>query len=99
MTNKLYVNKGKGVLLDTEGRFIYEVSVNVIFDGIFILVNSTLYASKIEILDIIELYHINKHVELCCSLYAAPKNWLIDNNFVPYIKIKKVKTKITNDER
>jgi len=95
MSNELYVNKGQGILLDIEGRFIYEVSVHVIFNGVFILVNSTLYASKTEILNTIETYPINKHIELCCSIYAAPKNWLIDNNFVPYIKkvkIKKIKT-------
>ena len=91
MTTELYINKGRGVLLDTENRFIYEVMVYVMFEGIYMLVNSTLYASKTEILNIIDSYFINKHVELCCSMYAAPKNWLIDNEFVPYVKKKKVK--------
>jgi hypothetical protein len=88
---EVYIKDNKIVLVDSECRFIYEVLVYVWYDNIFSLANSKIFTSVIEIPNIIESYFIDKHIEFFTFLYAAPKKWLVDNDFIEYIYPEKKK--------
>jgi hypothetical protein len=82
----LYVKDNKGVLEDSENRFIYEVAVYLSYKNVFSMVKNKLYASTKEIENIVECFRLNKYISIYCDLYAAPKEWLISNEFIPYVK-------------
>lgn len=73
--------------------FIYEVSVYNYFKNYFSLVKTTLYESKIPIKHTIRSFFINKYTEICCDLYQAPLEYLIDNNYESQANFNKRKTK------
>lgn len=82
----LYENNKQGVLLDLENRFIYQVMVYIKYKNVFSLVKNKFYYTYSEINNIIECFHINEYISIYCDLHAAPKEWLINNGFTPYIK-------------
>lgn len=86
-----YTNGDKIILLDKEGRFLYEVCVYVWFNGIVSMANHKLFASTNEIPNYIESVFVTKHIEFFTSLYAAPRNWMNDNGYYLYVKPEKKK--------
>lgn len=82
----LYLKNKEAVLLDSENRFIYEVFVFVHFPGQTSMANHKYFISNKEIKGIIPSFYINKNIEIVCELYAAPKNWLIENEYTLYTK-------------
>ena len=100
--SSLYTDGNRVVFVDSECRFIYEVMVYVSFKNITSMIKSKLYISVVEIPKIIETYFVNKYINICCSLYSAPKEWLINNNFFLYESPKEIKKKLKllkNDEQ
>ena len=89
----LYVKDKQTVLVDTS--FIYETCVYLYHKGYFSLINSKFYSSPKEINGVVESFFIKKNVEICSELFAAPEQWLIDNQFTRYVKPTKMK-KVTN---
>lgn len=87
---QLYVNDTSGVLVDTEGRFIYEVAVFVTFKDISSMHKNVLFSSTKEIKNIVDVIYIGKYVQMTCNLHSAPKQWLIDNGYVTYEEFKKL---------
>lgn len=63
--------------------FIYEVSVFNYYKNYFSLVNSALYESPIFIEKTIRSFFVNKYTEICCELYQAPLEYLIENGYEP----------------
>lgn len=84
-----YIKDEAQVFADSENRFIYEVLVYVWFNNGISLANSKLFASAKEIKTIIESYFVDNNIEFFTTLYAAPKSWLLKNDFVVYEKKKK----------
>ena len=94
MTRTMYVRDKEFVFTDTS--FIYETCVYLYHPGYFSLISSKYYSSSKEIKGVVESFFIKKNIEICSELYAAPEQWLIDNQFIRYIKPEKIK-KITNN--
>lgn len=91
---------GKDVLLcSTNNDFIYHAKTFYYDKGYFSLTNSKYFSCKQFIPKLVTSVFITKNIENCCELIAAPKDWLIKNNFTIYEKPEKKKRKITkNDE-
>jgi hypothetical protein len=64
-------------------NFIYESCVYLYESKRFSLINKSYYESPKE-LNIVYSFWKTKHIEICCTLYSAPKEWLIKNNFKLY---------------
>ena len=60
--------------------FIYESNVYLYQQNRFSLINKSYYKYSSE-LPIVSSFWKSSNIEICCNLYAAPKNWLINNNF------------------
>lgn len=86
-----YVKDNKSVVLDSCGRFIYEVMVFVQYENIVSMARHEYFSSNIEIPNIIDSYNVNKYVRIECYLYSAPKEWILDNDFMLYVKPEKKK--------
>lgn len=71
--------------------FIYEVSVCARFKGYYSIANTAYYSTKKELLNIVESFYKNSHIEITCELYSAPLKWLIENGFSIYTKPEKKK--------
>lgn len=85
--SQLYYKDKKGVLISNQ--FIYEVLVYIYFDNFMSLAESKLFYSSIEIKNVVHLTKISNNIQIECELYAAPKQWLLDNNYIKYEKLKK----------
>lgn len=94
----LYVKDDQAVFIDTENRFIYDVYVYVWFNGILSLANHKTFCTNTEIRGIIKSYFINKYIEFYTVLYAAPKDWIIDNGFTIFVNTKKKRKKKPTNE-
>lgn len=97
----VYVKDDKSVLADTCGRFIYEVYVFVMYENTFSTANHKYFSSDIEILNIIESYYVTPNIEINCTMYSAPLSWLIENDYVLWVKPVKKKriTKPKNEQK
>lgn len=73
LKDKEYVSAGTS--------FIYETFVYFRKDNYFMMLNSTLYESKVEIKNIIKYYRKSKYIEIVSELKEAPEEWLIDNDY------------------
>lgn len=89
----MYVKNNQTVFIDPEERFIYEVYVFIWYENIRSLGNHKFFYSKVEIKNIIESYFINKYIEVYTVLHSAPKEWIIENDFILYVKPEKKKRK------
>jgi tRNA A22 N-methylase len=76
--------------------FIYEVSVFNYYKNYFSLVNSALYESPVFIEKTIRSFFVNKYTEICCELYQAPLEYLIENGYEPQTEINKRELKKTS---
>lgn len=94
----VYIKDKQSALINKCGQFIYEVLVYVRFENIFNLANHQLFSSDKEIKNIVSPVYISPHIEIQCYLYSAPKRWLIDNNFILYVKPEKKKRILKNKE-
>ena len=63
--------------------FIYEVSIYSYFKNYYSLINSTSYESPVVIRNIVRSFFINKHTEMCCELYQATLEYLLENGYEP----------------
>lgn len=86
-----YTNGENLVYVDKEERFIYEVSVNIWYKGLYSMYKNTLYISKKYIPNIIESYFLTKYIEIFTTLHSAPISWLNKNNYILYVKPEKKK--------
>jgi hypothetical protein len=94
----IYVKQHEAVLINKENRFMYEVSVFCRYKGYFGLTENKLYSCNQEIPGIISHFFRDAHTEIVCTLFSAPLPWLLDNDYVKYVKpdkktiIKPIKT-------
>lgn len=96
---EIYVrNKGESILIDSENRFIYEVTKCVYYKNIYSVIDKRFFYSYKEILNIKDSVFITPNIEITCSLHSAPKTWAIINGFKIWIKPEKKKRKIKVDE-
>lgn len=86
-----YIKNGIVVLEDKAGLFVYEVSVYCRYKNYFSLINKKYYSAHIEIPGTIGSFYKNPHTEICCELFSAPLQWLIDNQYLRYTKPDKKK--------
>lgn len=93
----IYVKDNISALIDENNKFIYEVSIFISYKNIYHLHSTELFSSDIEIKSIIESYNIDKNITINCKLYAAPKEWLVNNKFTIWSKPEKKKRKKKND--
>jgi hypothetical protein len=89
----LYIKDNKTVKLDSCNRFIYEVTVNACYNDIFSMIDHRYFSSNEEILNVIDSFYITPNMEICCELYSAPLNWLVENDYTLYIETEKKKRK------
>ena len=88
-TPDLYVKPGSSALVASS--FIYETTVYLRLPTYCSVVNSTYYSSEKEIQNIRAYFRLSPNIEICSELYAAPKEWLIDNGYTLYQKPEKIK--------
>ena len=70
--------------------FIYEVCINLYYKNYFSQIKNEIYSSPKPI-NFVPNVFINKHTQITCELYAAPLDWLVDNNFKIWVKPEKPK--------
>lgn len=92
---ELYTKNGESVLVDIGGSFIYETSVYLYYKNYFSLSNKKYFSSSKPIDGVVGSFFKTKNIQICSELYAAPKQWLIDNEFIRYVIPEKIK-KVTN---
>lgn len=90
--NISWINKLNFVVFQSP-NFVYSTTINLYSKRYFFQINQVYYSSKIEIKNIVPSFWKNKHFEICTELYAAPKSWLIENDFKLYQEIPKIKIK------
>ena len=96
----VYVKEDQSALADDCKRFIYEVSTFVRYENIYNMANHNLFTSEKEIPNIVRSFQMTSYIEVQCELYAAPKEWLLENGFILYVKPEKKKRTLkikTND--
>lgn len=91
--SSFYIKDKQAVKVDSCNRFIYEVMVFVYYENIFSMAQHKYFSSETYIENIIESYYKSPNIEICCELYSAPKDWLIDNDFILYVEPEKKKRK------
>jgi len=104
---EIYHNRnGELVLVNKYNFFVYEVRIFCRYKGYYGLINDVHYSSNVVIPNIVSRFKRDAHSEICCSLLAAPISWLMDNDYILYVKpdkkiivksksIKNVKPKTT----
>lgn len=88
---EIYHKDGKFIRIDNCNRFIYEVSLYVKYQNIYSMINHKYFSSNIEIPNVIDQININNNITIYCEIYSAPKSWIIDNEYVLYVKPEKKK--------
>jgi hypothetical protein len=94
----LYIKKDEAVLISKGKQFVYEVSVFCRYKGYFGIIDNKLYSCNLEIPGIVSHFFRDAHTEIVCKLFSAPLSWLLDNDYIKYVKpdkktiIKTVKT-------
>lgn len=64
-------------------NYIYESCVYLYESKRFSLINKSYYESPKE-LNVVSSFWKTRNIEICCTLYSAPKEWLINNNYKLY---------------
>ena len=96
---EIYVKGNEAVLINKGNIFMYEVSVYCHYKSYFGIVESKWYTCNQEIPNIISNFKRDSHTEITCCLFSAPLPWLLNNDYIKYVKpdkkliIKTVKTK------
>ena len=86
--------KDKQIILPSKTKeFVYVVTVEIHYPNYYSVANTRYYSSLKEIPNIVPSFFKNLHTEICCELYSAPLEWLLDNDFSIYIKPKKIRKK------
>ena len=88
---EIYVKNKESVLIDKENRFIYEVIKCIYYKNIYSVLDNKLYYSEKEIKSIKDSVFISPNIEITCKIFAAPKDWIINNGFILWIKPEKKK--------
>lgn len=88
---EIYVKNKTSVLIDKENRFIYEVVKCIYYKNIYSVVDNKLYYSEKEIKSIKDSVFVSPNIEITCKLFAAPKDWIINNGFIIWTKPEKKK--------
>lgn len=88
---EIYVKNKVSVLIDKENRFVYEVTKSVYFKNVYSMVDNKLYYSAKEIKSVKDSVFVSPNIEIACKLFAAPKDWIINNGFVIWTKPEKKK--------
>lgn len=90
---EIYTKNGLTVIADKSNLFVYEVSVYCRYKNYFSLVNKKYYSSPNEIPGTISSFYKNPHTEICCELFSAPLEWLLENDYKEYVKPDKKQSK------
>lgn len=88
---EVYIKNGLTVIADKTNLFVYEVSVYCRYKNYFSLINKKYYSAPNEIPGTVSSFYKNPHTEICCELFSAPLQWLIDNQYQRYVKPDKKK--------
>lgn len=91
----IYTKDKEFVLVDKSNLFIYETSVYLFHKDYYSLCNQAYNSSPKFIEGVVSSFWKNKHIQICSELFAAPEQWLIDNEYTRYIKPEKIK-RVTN---
>ena len=83
----LYYEKNGDVVYVAK-EYVYEVTVNAYTKQYFMQVDSRIYFSKV-LLNHVESYFPNKHVEVACELIGAPLEYLEAEDFKVFNYVKK----------
>lgn len=92
----IYIKDNQTVLVDSDNLFTYESCTYLYHKNYFSICNSKYFSSPKEIEGVVSSFWKNSHMEICSELFSAPEQWLIENNYIRYIKTKpdkKTKTK------
>ena len=89
--SKVYVKGDESALINYSGQFVYEVSVYINFQDTLSLARHSLFYSDKPIDKIVRFFKYSKYIEVFCDLYSAPEKWLLDNEFVLFVKPEKIK--------
>ena len=101
--NVTYVKDDQVVLVDSSNLFVYESCTYLHHKNYFSLCNKKYFSSPKQIEGVVSSFWKNSHTQICSELFSAPEQWLIENNFIRYIKTKpdkKVKIKkVENNDK
>lgn len=95
MPKEVYAKDKNFIFVDKCNRFVYERLIFVNFNGVFSMVKHDFYYTFQEIKNVVEYFKVSEYIDIECRLYSAPKRWIIDNDYTPYIKPEKKKRKYT----
>ncbi len=87
----IYTKDKEFVLVNKENLFVYESSIYLYYKNYFSLCNQKYFSSVKFIEGIVNTFRKTKHIQMCSELFSAPEQWLIDNNYIRYIKPEKIK--------
>lgn len=99
MPRTVYEKDNQFIYVDDCNRFIYERYIFVRFENLFSTADYQRYSSDVEIKGIIKHIYIGSYIEIVSELISAPLRWLIDNDFVVYVKPEKKKRKYTKKKK
>lgn len=92
----LYTDGENYVLTNNDSNFIYEVLIFCRAHKYFCIIDREFYSTTQEIPNIVEHFYRDSNSEIVCTLLSAPLPWLLDNNYIKYVKPdKKTVTKIS----
>ena len=98
LANSTYV-KDDSVVLSCF-KFVYCTELYSYSDGTYFLLRKEYFSCESEIENIVSSYWIQPGLQFHCELYAAPKTWLLKNNYMLYVpteKPKRIKKKKENE--
>jgi len=72
-------------------KFQYEVCVNLFHEKYYSQIKKEYYESLKPIEKFVESIFVRKNVQVTCELFAAPIEWLEDNDFQIWVKPEKKK--------
>ena len=99
MAEEIYVRNKETAFVNIGNKFVYEVTVFCHYKNYFSIIDRKYFSSNVEISNIVPHFFRDPHTEICAEIYSAPIYWLLENDFVKYVKpdkkviINKIKTK------
>lgn len=95
---ELYHNRDNDfIFINKNNCFVYEVRIFCHYKGYYGLIDDKHYSSNVIIPNIVRRFKKDSHTEICCSLLAAPLSWVLENDYILYVKpdkkIATIKTK------
>ena len=82
----IYTDGDHFVLTNLNNNFVYEVIVFCRAKGYFAIMDREFYSSEKPIPNIVEHFYRDAHSEIVCTLLSAPLTWLLENDYIKYVK-------------